>query len=166
MAGPTRGFASLCTMDTPKMQNWVCLSPFQFDRLRQQLSRGEITPPGSRKDSEPSSSQTAETRSTSPLGMTVKAQPSFRVQKHLGSQEQGACDRVLNLQASFPGDRRAWMPYTSFQHGGTATWTRVPRLPARVVGPQPPSLQIGSLGGKSFQITRNSSKITPSKDIL
>lgn len=64
---PRLGF--LVHHDTPTIQDWVCLCPFQVDSLRQQLSRGEITPPGSRKEAEPSSSQTAKTHN-----MAMKAQ--------------------------------------------------------------------------------------------
>lgn len=46
MAGLTQDFTSMGTMGAPKMQNWVCLSPFQFYSLRQKLSRGEINSSG------------------------------------------------------------------------------------------------------------------------
>lgn len=69
------GLGFLVHHNTLTVQDGVCLFPFQVDSLRQQLSRGEITPPGSRKEPEPSSSQTDGTHSTSPLRMAVKAQP-------------------------------------------------------------------------------------------
>lgn len=165
------GLRLLGTMAAPEVQDWVCLSPFQFDSLRQQLSRGVVTPPASTKDSVPSSSQTAETRSVSPLRMTMKARHSFRVQKHWDHKSKGLVTGASpSIQMctifAFPGDRRAWMPIPHSSMEAQPPRPELPGFPPGVVGPQPPSWQIGSLGGESFQIIHNLSKLTPSKDIL